>query len=207
MKHEDLVKNWNHVWDHHGGCSRRIDFKLHRNTDYFKLVLKMYDSLGESFVKEPFNYNVTAYKSSLDGKLSYKTKIIINSYLLVMGPKSIFKILLKNFIWEPLFTVTMNHYLSWWELLVHILGLNQGHSWTLLINVLIEPLIQDPPLISVKYFHRTTVLLVVKSFPTDHPDFAVSRNHCRLNMQVCPFTNSKLELVCILFVQSSKAEQ
>ena len=91
------------------------------------------------------------------------------------------------------------------ELLVHILGLNQSHSWTLLINVLIELLIQDPPLISVKYFHRTTVLLVVKSFPTNHPDFAVSRNHCRLNIQVCPFTISILELVCILFVQSSKA--
>ena len=33
-----------HVWDHHGGCSSRINFKLGINTDHLKLVLKRYNS-------------------------------------------------------------------------------------------------------------------------------------------------------------------
>ena len=32
------------IWDHHLGCSSRIDFKLRINTDHFKLVLKRYNS-------------------------------------------------------------------------------------------------------------------------------------------------------------------
>ena len=33
-----------HVWDNHGGCKSRIDFKLRINTDHFKLILKRYNS-------------------------------------------------------------------------------------------------------------------------------------------------------------------
>ena len=49
------------------GC---VDFKFRRNTDHFKLggiTVK-----GESFVKGPFNYNVAAYRSSLDWPIFLK---------------------------------------------------------------------------------------------------------------------------------------
>ena len=71
LKH-NLSKNWNHVWDHHRGCSK-IGHKLRKITDSFKLVLKRYNSLSiNSFVKEPSGYNVVAYRSFLQFESSFE---------------------------------------------------------------------------------------------------------------------------------------
>ena len=55
-KRGDFIKTLKLHFGHHGGCSSQIYFKLCRNTDHFKLVLKRYNCLrGRVLLKKLSN--------------------------------------------------------------------------------------------------------------------------------------------------------